>query len=187
MPDEIAGDNIFVSGGCAIEEAYAHSYKLAWDRTTDTVSHLTGSAPSVLAETPREARNAVREGEFDVAREILAKAFSHYAVDLTTIWHLTRELSSDQHRIGEEDVAKIAHRALAQPIEPLALPDPKSLYRSAVQVAEDTLRSQLDRVAADMKADNHLHDRALAAEMIRHCASFGLAVFLYVWRYIERA
>lgn len=129
----------------------------------------------------------MREGEFDVAREALAKLFAHYAVDLTTVWHLTRELSGDQHRIGEEDIAKIAPKALATPITPLVLPDPKSLYRSATKVAEDTVRSQLDRVLADQKADNHLHDKDLMTEMIRHCASFGLACFLYAWRYIERA
>lgn len=186
VPDEVAGDNIMVSGGCAYEEAYAHSYKLAWDRTADTFEHLTGSVPTVLAQTAREARNAVREGEFDQAREILAKAMCHYAVDATTIWHLTRELSGEQHKIGEEDTAKIAERALVVPVKPLKLANPKSLYESTVAACEETVHTQLDRVAA-AQVHTHMSDKDLMAEMVNRCASFGLAVFLYAWHYVEKA
>lgn len=187
VPDEVAGDNIFVSGGCAVEEAYGHSYKLSWDRKSDTFEHLTGSVPTVIAQTAREARNAVREGEFDVAREILAKCWSHYAVDAQTLWHLTRELTSEQHRWGEEDIAELAHRLVVTPVTPMKLSDPRSLYRSTIDACEETVRTQLDKVLADQKSDSHLHDRDLMAEMVNRCASFGMAAFLYVWKYVSRA
>lgn len=187
QPDEVENDNIAVFGGCSDQEAYAHSYKLSWDRETDTFEHLTGSAPTVIAQTPREARNAVREGDFDRARETLATTMSHYAIDATTIWHLSRELTSDQHRIGEEDIAKKVRKLVRTPVEPLELPTPKSLYRSTIAICEDTVRTQVDRVKADQSKDNHLHDDELIAEMVNRCASFGLSAFLYAWKYVGKA
>lgn len=178
----MAGDNIRVFGGCSEVEAYSHSWKMR--READgTFTHLTGSAPTVISQVPRIARNAVREGRFDEAREHMA-TLMHYTVDATTIWHLTRELTADQHRSGEADVAKHVDKLLAHP-GPLPLPDPKSLYLSAVAVAEQTCASQLDRVKAAQDA-GHLPD-ALAAEMVQRCADFTLSCLLYAWKFVERA
>lgn len=183
VPDEIAGDNIAVFGGCSEVEAHSHSWKM--QRNPDgTFTHLTGSAPTTIAEVPRLARNAVRAGRFDEAREHMA-TLMHYTVDVTTIWHLTRELTSANHRSGEADVAKRVDKLLAHP-GPLKLPEPKSLYRSVIAVAEETASSQLDRVKQAQADGGHLPDD-LAAEMVQRCADFTLACVLYVWPFIARA
>lgn len=184
VPDEVAADNVAVFGGCAIEEAWAHSLKMEWDRSTDTFSTFKGSVATTMAQVPRLARNAVREGRFDEAREHLATAI-HYATDSTTIWHLTHELSADEHRNGEAELVKQL-KLLSHP-GPLALPAPKSLYESTISVAEDTVRQQLDRVRAAQEGDGLAKDKDLCAEMLQRCADWSLACVLYAWRFIEKA
>lgn len=187
VPDEVDGDNILVSGGCALEEAFFHSYKLAWDRKADTFTHLTGSGPTVIAETPRLARNASKEGDFDQVREHLARAI-HVATDLTTVWHLTRELGGDLHEEGEAAVAKVVRKVLPAKVEPLLLPKAHSLLQSQVRVSEDTLRAQLDRVRAAQAAKGGLgSDPALVAEMVERCCAWSLTVVGYAWRLVERS
>lgn len=187
ISDDVDGDNIFVSGGCALEEAHAHSWKMAWDREHDTFEHLTGSVPTVIAQTPREVRNAVHEGDWEAAREGLGKLIGHYTVDSQTIWHLTRELTSEQHRLGEGDIVKVVKKALAPPVEPLWRARPKSLYNATIEESENTLRLQLDRLKAAQAGDDHIHDKDLMVEMVRRCAAFSLSAFLYAWHYLERA
>ncbi len=184
VPDEIAGDNIAVFGGCSEVEAFAHSYKL--EREPDgSFRHLTGSAPTVISQAPRLCRDAVREGQFDEARRHMAMAFSHYAVDSCTIWHLSRELTSEEHRTGEATTAKNL-RLLTHP-GPLPMPDPKSLYRSAIKVCEDTVTQQLDRVKQAQADGSYAKAQDLMAEQLNRCASWGLAVALYTWHFVERA
>lgn len=177
VPDEQDRDNLLQTGCESGVECHAHSWKLAPDGKT----HLTGSAPTVLATAPRECTSFVREGQFEEARETMVKAFSHYALDLCTPWHVSRELTSDQHRQGEKALARLA---LPSPIRPATLADPKSLYKSAVAVAEETHALFVDPLktatAQDLKGE-------LGQHIVAHAVSFGLAVAYYIWHYIDRA
>lgn len=174
VPDEQDHDALEQTGCEVGEEAHAHSYKLAADGHT----HLTGSAPTVIAQSAREAVSAVREGQFDDAREITVKAMAHYAVDICTPWHTTRLLTAEQHRNGEKALAK-----LTMPVPVAAkLLAPRSLYRSAVAAAEETNRLFVARLTAG-------EDPAgpIGPEILTHAVNFGLAVGLYLWRWIDRA
>ena len=181
VPDEVSGDNIAVFGGCAINEAYAHSWKMDAEH-----HHLTGSVATVLSQAPRLARDAVREGQFDEARRHIGMAFGHYAVDATTIWHLTRDLTADQHRTGEAACARVVAKVLQHP-GPLPLPVPKSLFDSAVQVSADTLDQQFAPVKAAQEGGSYAKDLDLIAAQVNRCAAFGLSVALYIWRYVATA
>jgi len=174
VPDEQDRDALLVTGCEVGEEAHAHSYKLAADGKT----HLTGSAPTVIAQAPRECVSAVREGQFDDAREIMVKTMSHYAADLCTPWHVTRELTSDQHTRGEAALGKIT---LPLPLVPATLASPRSLYQSCVAVAEETHALFVDKLAAGVSVGD------LGNEILAHAAGFGLTVAHYIWHYIERA
>lgn len=186
-PDEISGDNILVAGGCALEEAHAHSYKL--QRNPDgSFTHLTGSVPTVIAQTTRLARDAVKEGRFDEAREHLGKLL-HFAVDSQTIWHLTRELTSDQHKDGEADIAENVAVFLPSHEEwdAFKLPHPKSLYESTVAACEDTVRQQLDRVKVVQDKGSIAADPDLCREMLARACGFALACEMYVWKWVASA
>lgn len=180
VPDEQDHDALMQTGCEAGVECHAHSYKLA----PDGVTHLTGSAPTVIATAPRECVSACREGQFDVAREIFVKAFSHYALDLCTPWHVTRELASAQHRAGEHALSQLP---LPDPVRPLQLAEPKSLHRSAIQAAQETHRLFVGRLKGD--GEHPAEDPAgpIGGEILAHAFGFGLAVAHYVWRSIERA
>lgn len=137
----------------------------------------------MIATAPRECLSACREGHFDEAREIFVKAFSHYALDLCTPWHVTRELTSEQHRHGEQALSKLP---LPDPIRPLTLAEPKSLDRSCVAAAKETHRLFVGR----LKGGEHpAEDPAgpIGTEILEHALGFGLAVAYYVWRWIEKA
>jgi len=184
VPDELDGDNIRNTGSDGEHEQYAHTYKL--ERDGETFRHLVGSAPSVIASLPRDVRNAVREGQFDEARRIFAKGL-HYTVDLTTIWHLTREIPSDRHSAGEKEIAQKLAALMPRDPKALPLPDPKSLYRSCIQVAQETLLLFLDRAKAAQAEGRVTSDMELCAQMLERCSGFSLAVAQYVWRYVEAA
>lgn len=175
VPDEQDRDNLLQTGCETGEEAHAHSYKLG----PDGVTHLTGSAPTVIAQAPRECVSAVREGHFDDARETFVKAMAHYAVDLCTPWHITRELTSSQHTAGEKLLAKVA---LPDPIVPVALGNAKSLYQSCVAAAQETHRLFVARLLAGEEPKGELGSAILA-----HAVGFGLSVAHYTWRYLEKA
>jgi len=188
LPDQVDQDNITPTGNCLLEEAWAHSYKLHWDRDKDLVTPVGGSAVEVLTATPRLARNAAKEGRFDEVREHLARSI-HVSTDLATIWHLTRDLPKEYHKDGEAELARVARKVLhpALELEPLKLPQPKSLYESLAILAEETLRTQFDRVKAAQAAGGIVKTRewALAKEMLTRCAGQSLAVLLYAWRYVQ--
>lgn len=175
VPDETDHDNLLQTGCETGVECYAHSYKLEPDGKT----HITGSAPTVIATAPRECVSAVREGRYDEARETMVKAMSHYAVDLCTPWHVTRELSRDQHSKGEKMIARLPMPA---PIRPVPLGDPKSLYRSCVAAAEDTYRLFVARLKAGEEPAGDL-----GAEILAHAVGFGLTVAFTIWHYIDKA
>jgi hypothetical protein len=186
-PDEVAGDNILVTGCDEEQEQYAHSYKL--ERQSDgALKHLVGSAPTVIGQTTRLCRNAVREGRFEEARKH-AGLLMHYAADLTTIWHLTRELTATQHKEGEGQIARALDRIMPgqEEWQAFRLPEPKSLEESAVEVAKETVRQQLDRVLRVQAAGPITKDPELCREMLARCCGFTLAAELYVWRFVERA
>lgn len=185
MPDQLDGDNIRNTGSDAEHEQFAHTYKLervaggGW-------RHLVGKAPEVISDAPRALRNAVREGQFDEARRIFGKLL-HYTVDLTTIWHLTRELTAEQHSSGEREIALALTALMPKDAPALKLPAPKSLHQSAVQVAQETVLLFLDRVRAAQGRGKLTADQALCREMLERCCGFSLAVCQYSWRYVESA
>lgn len=172
VPDEQDHDNLLQTGCETGVECHAHSYKLA----PDGVTHLTGSAPTVIASAPRECVSAAREGHFDEARETFIKAMAHYAVDLCTPWHITRELTSAQHSAGEKALLKVA---LPDPIVPVALASPKSLYQSCVAAAQETHRLFVTRLVAGEEPRGELGEQIVA-----HAVGFGLSVAHYTWRYL---
>lgn len=187
LPDEVDGTNILVAGGCALDEAYGHSYKLAWTRDADTVTPITGSGPVGLSQVPRLARNAVREGDFHEARIQMARSL-HIATDLTTIWHLTRTLTKKFHESGEAQIAKVAAKLLkTYTPTPVKMGHPKSLYLSLQTESEQTLRSQLDRVKAVQEAGAITETMPLVTEMVTHCADWSLTVLLYIWKVVDSA
>lgn len=174
VPDEQDHDALEQTGCEVGQECHAHSYKLA----ADGVTHLTGSAPTVIAQSAREAVSAVREGEYQQAREVMVKAMSHYAVDICTPWHTTRLLTSEQHREGEKALAKLP---LPEPV-PAKLLAPRSLYRSAVAVAQETNRLFVARLAGGEDISG-----PIGAEILSHAVDFGLSVGLYLWKWVDRA
>ena len=174
VPDEQDHDALMQTGCETGVECHAHSWKLGPDGS----SHLTGSAATVIASAPRECLSAVREGHFDEAREVFVKAFSHYALDITTPWHVTRQLTSEQHRAGEKAIAKLA---IASPIVPIPLAEPRSLYRSAVAAAEETHSLYVARLMAGDEATGEL-----GAAILAHSVGFGLSVAHYIWRWLVR-
>ena len=185
-PDEIEGDNLLTSGGDTEHEQYAHTYKLHLE-PDGSLHHLVGSAPTVIAQTPRLCRDAIREGKFDEARERFVQTFCHYAVDLSTPWHVTRSLTSAQHKGGELDIAKHNGAWLPKDLAPLALSDPKSLYRSAVGQAERTYRMHVVALEQVQAPDGNIPDNDVAKAIVADAAGFGLAVALYTWRWMASA
>jgi hypothetical protein len=175
IPDEQDHDNLLRTGCDTGEECYAHSYKLQPDGRTP----ITGSAPTVIAQAPRECVSAVREGRYDEARETMVKAFSHYAVDLCTPWHVTRELPRESHSKGEKILARLP---LPAPIRPVDLTPANSLYEAAVSAAEDTHRLFVGRIV-----DGEALDGALGREILAHALGFGAAVAHYIWHYLDQA
>lgn len=173
VPDEQDHDALEQTGCDTGEECHAHSYKLG----PDGVTHLTGSAPTVLAQAPRQCVSACREGDFDQAREVMVKAMSHYALDLSTPWHTTRDLTSAQHRDGEKHLGTLT---VPTPV-PVKLAAPRSLYRSAILQAQETHRLFVTRLVAGEPLD------VMADDILTHAVNFGLAVGLYVWRWLDRA
>lgn len=112
----------------------------------------------------------------------------HYAVDATTIWHLTRELTSQQHKNGEVEIAKAILKLMPEATNfSFDLPVPKSLYQSVVRVCEATVNLQLDEVKGAQAAGLLTANLPLCKEMIKRCTGFALACELYVWKYIEKA
>jgi hypothetical protein len=99
-------------------------------------------------------------------------------LDITTPWHVTRELTSEQHRAGEKAIAKLA---IASPIVPVPLAEPKSLYRSAVAAAEETHSLFVPRLLLGEEASGELGTAILA-----HSTGFGLSVAHYIWRWLVR-
>lgn len=177
VPDEQDKDNLLQTGCETGEECHAHSYKL----DTDGLTHLTGSAPTVISQAPRECVSAVREGQFDTARELFVKTVAHYSVDLCTPWHVTRELPREQHQSGEH---LLGQHPPTEPITVATLGHPKSLFQSCVAAAQDTHVLFVARLKAP---DVFKTDAVIAQEIVDHAAGFGLAVAYYIWHYIEQA
>jgi len=188
VPDEVAGDNILSTGCESGVESYAHSFKMEL-QPDGTLKHIRGSAPTVIAEAPREVRNAIREQHYDEARRIMVRAFAHYAVDCCTPWHLTHELTSTDHRLGEEQLArsKTVIPTGAELVTASHLVHPKSLYESAVAAAEESYR-QFVAPLKDLQAHGKVtDDPVLAKAIVHHAGGFGLAVALYIWHWAESA
>lgn len=186
VPDEQDHDALAQTGCESGVECHAHSYKL--ERADGGgFKHLTGSAPTWLGRTPMEMRSYVQEGQFDVAREMFVKAFSHAAVDISTPWHVTRELTSTQHSMGEKDIAKKLRGLLpANPAEvAMPLAEPRSLYQSAVAQAEATYRF-VDRLKVVQADGGHVYDDAdLAKEIVANALGFGISVAAYCWHWVS--
>lgn len=175
VPDQQDRDNLIETGCASGVEAHDHSYKLAPDGKT----HLTGSAPTVIARAPIDCVSACREGHFNDAREIMVKAFSHYAVDLCTPFHVSRELTGEQHSVGEKAMSKLA---IPSPIVAVPFANPKSLHLSCIAAAEQTHALFVPRLlkGEDIKGE-------LGTEILAHAVGFGLSVAHYIWRYVSKA
>lgn len=185
VPDEQDHDALAQTGCDVGVECHAHSYKMK-KNDDGSFTHLTGSVHTWLGRTPMEVRSYIQEGQFDVAREMFVKAFSHAAIDVSTPWHLTRTLTSEQHSNGERELA--AKLTMLLPSTPRAklLSDPKSLSHSAVLHAQATYDKFVDALAAVQAKGKVTDDVVLAKAIIDNALAFGIATAYYIWNHIAK-
>ena len=124
------------------------------------------------------------EGHFVDVREIAAKCWGHYAIDITTPWHVTRELSSEMHSKGETELWGLwVHGKIVPPLPTGILPDAKSLFHSAQLAAENTNRLFLDKLIVEQSKGRISVELGRAIVINSFC--FGAAVARHIWDVIR--
>ena len=186
-PDVLYKDNLYTLSSCEGENHF-HSYKIDWDRKADTMTLITGSVHDALASESRVIHNAVIAGRFDEARLHLLQT-GHYTVDACTLPHLTHELTPEQHGLFETQIADYMAKEAKFPVEQQLLQHPaplllitRDLRGTTEAVCKETVRLQLDRVKAALKAGKITDDVPLCQEIVARCMGFTLAVWLFQWR-----
>ena len=183
-PDAVWHDNIFHTGGVSSSAGWFHSHKLTRD-AKGKLRHVSGAVRTPIAAGLWLCHGALADGDHDAVRRWLVE-LSHYTVDATTLPHVTRELTNDEHRRFEQIVRdRLPDLAPSIEAEVLLLPHSRDVGGSVPDVCRETYLNQYPRVRVALDANNLANQDALLADIVIRCVGFTMAFWLDLWQGIK--